>query len=490
MSATWPRRGEPARGEAGMALVMVLLAILIVSGIVAVLFTWSNNTLRQTDREANWELALQEADGSVNAVVGEVLEALAYTNGADLPVHVDTPEEERAWAVAQLEAAIAAGPGTANLRSVPGGWAYGIRPARSGQALGVVYGVSRVGGGARAVTRVVRASIDDDQFAPQMAILTEGDLLISGGSDVDGTSGNVHSNSDMELSGGGDSEGAYTSSGSYAGSGGIECDVDGDGVGGDPCEDPSQGGRDPIEIFSFSARDFYPQRTSHAGNWYSLSEPRDPAAYNGTWFDLCPDGFVHAPADAGGAPCDDVANRIADANGSAYREWKFNGGEWERTGDTFAGDVVYVHHANVSSGGLGGSSDYLATTILVAADLDGGDPAGDLTGSIAISGGAYLDPVLGGVLIVADRDYKSSGGMSTQNDSFIGLGEELEFSGGQGFHGVLMAQGLDRYGAGADASPIERSKGNKLTGSAVIRYDGGMTLPLGDGLRIAYWDEL
>jgi hypothetical protein len=441
---------RPLARDDGFALVGALLAVLVISGVVLVMMSTALGEQRFTAGHRSFESSVHTAEAAVDVVAERVQASRTYTTGHPwtLPSGA-TPAQERAWAVAAFDAAVAAN--SPVLLPTPLGVSMGIRPHRTdGTPLDVLFGVATADG-ARG-PRVVKVAFDRAYFSPDAAILTEGDLMISGNPDVLGISGHIHSNGNLSVSGNPEATGNVTATGSLITSGSITAP----GI--------VAGNQPRMDIPDFSPRELYEQRQ----------------AYAGTWYDLCPDGRVRTPAPPGQVPCTGT-ELFNTALGTDYRGWKLSGDNWDFSSNTGYDGVYYVIGKGAKIGGNPGTpATPAAMTILVEAAAA---PDSGKSGNLEISGNPHLRPFLSDILSVTDRDIKLNGNPAQSFYGFFGAREQIDIGGNPVMSGSIVSLGRPH----TPGSPIV---GNSISGEAIITYNGNMVLPLGNRLRLSAWNEL
>jgi hypothetical protein len=447
MSAELPR---PARDD-GFALVGALLAVLVISGVVVVMMATARGEMRFTAGHRSFEGSVHTAEAAVDVVAERVQADRTFVTGHPwtLPTGA-TPGEERAWAVAAFDAAVAAN--SPSLLRTPEGLSLGLRPhATSGTPLDVIFGVATAGDGSRG-PRVVKVAFDRAYFTPDAALLTEGDLKINGNPEVLGISGDIHSNSNLQVDGNPIASGNVTASGTLSGA----SKVTSPGI--------VAGGQPRMDIPEFSPRQIYEQRHGYAASWY----------------DLCSDGRVRAPAPPGQVPCTGTVI-FNTASGTEFRGWKLSGDNWDFSGNTGYDGVYYVLGKGAKIGGNPGTAAApAAMTILVEAAAS---PDSGKSGNLEISGNPVIHPQLSDILAILDRDLKINGNPDQSLVGFFGAREQIGISGVPNLHGSLVSLGKPD----TPGSPIPY---NEISGDARITYNGNMTLPLGNRLRLSAWNEL
>ncbi len=188
--------------------------------------------------------------------------------------------------------------------------------------------------------------------APLGAIVTNGDLEISGSVTVDGTNSDIHSNGDLDISGGGsDIEGTVTASGTYTGS------------------PAGSGGAAPIPLPTISASDYL-----HYADFILTSSgtmTNQAGTVLCTW--------------SGGTPCNN---------------WDFDSGigEWSFGSSAPATGSYYVEGSVKISGSPGSAATPMQITIIAEDSID-------------MSGSPDIIPGTPELLFVTDGDLEITGGL-------------------------------------------------------------------------------
>lgn len=431
------------RAQDGIALPIVLLTVVVLGGILSVLFSTTVAEIRATAVQRDTESAIHAAEAAGDVVIAQLNENSDYTTGHVLDPAL-SPAAQRTWAVDQFTAARAAPTPPPTLVDTPRGEALGIRPTdAASNPLDVVFAVGEIAGPVAPELRVVRLSVDQGFYAPDSALLTGCDLALGGSANVTGSSGSVHSNCDLSIGGSAGASGALTQSG--------------------PGVNPPVTGAAPQPVPSISARRLYDQQR--------LTNP--PAA----WYDLCPDEMVHQQAAAGAAPC--TGPLLSTVPGDEYRGWRYQGGEWRRSGQALDG-VYYVFQKSVRMTGTGSAGPVAMTVIVEGAPGMGG------TGNIDAGGNGVVTPYWQDLTFIADRDIAmsgSSGGGGSGLSGFIGAHEQIALGGSTAVVGAVVAED-------APHTPTSPVPANSVGGSASIVYDGGLQVPLSSTVRVTAWNEL
>ena len=255
------------------------------------------------------------------------------------------------------------------------------------------------------------------------AIVTNGDLTISGNASVTGTEGSVHANGDLTLSGNAAITKDATSSGGYSASGSVV-------VGG------AYGESQPLmTVPSVRASDH-------------LSKADFILTSGGTL--TPPEGAVICDASADNDACEDIGygGEYEGASG-----WKLNGNHASIIAGTY-----YVEGGVDISGNQGSTLDPLEVTIIAE-------------GSIDVSGNVDLVPDYPGLLFVTDGDLEASGNfVANTTEGQMLVHEQVELTGNVTLAGQLLVEDA------ANASNLVTA--NSISGNAMQAYNGGLAGPI------------
>ncbi len=289
-------------------------------------------------------------------------------------------------------------------------------------------GISNVGS-TRTVDVRIGAAVGVGGLPIQLdgAILTEGDLTISGNTDLSGSNQGIHSNSAVNISGNPDTDGNISAVGSV--------DVSGNPSG----EFTIESGADYVDIPEVNPSDF--------------------AEYADLIFHS--DGEIY---DADGV-------FVADAFGIEYQGWMFNGEKWTTEGNNVVGGFLYFRgeHGKVVIGSNPGSAAN-PWEISILAD-----------GYIEVSGNPkltnYADPddppEIQTIMFMSGSDIKINGNASQEYSGIIAAAEQIDVSGNPSIEGVLIA---------ADQSnDSDLVLENSISGVTLLAYDGGLVFPSNGG---------
>jgi hypothetical protein len=395
-------------------------------------------------------------------------------NHADLntgevpPLPFASLQAEREWVLDQADAAAAT-----RLESTREGDWIAMRPVGAP----VIYSVGYVPSyDAPRKIRVVRAEYDFSPYSPGTAILTDGDLLLSGNAGAEGAIPNAHGNGDVEIQGSVSVDGYVSASGDYSETGNPNV--------GDP--DNSGGGTPVIEVPEIDPRDNY-----------SMSE-----------YDLCPDGSVRTGPnydaagllDVNGAPAV-ASSDTTPCNGSVlaldgFRGWAkqgddaSEGAQWRYTGTGTDHGVYYIYLGSATIAGIPSSGTPWEVTIFAEASGSGTDEPDcpHVGGDIDISGNAatVFHDKAEGLGFIAGRDLEMTGSPGSGNSSYTGVHaahEQFEITGTASLDGAVI--GDDACDTpGSPAGPT-----SEVGGNVTITFDGA-SVPLGSNIRTTLWLEI
>lgn len=440
--------------ERGIALVSVVLLSSILFSLGAVVIGRSLSDYNQVRGDRRFEQTIQVADSGVDRTLFKVGADPTYSTGETLPDADSFPTTEEAWV---LDAA-ADNPA---VKVAEGEWVV-VKPSNASVIYSIGYVPSRA---APVKTRLIRAVYDLAPFVPNTAILTAGDLEISGSVEVTGVAGSIHANGDIAMNGGPAVDGYVSAGGDYD---------TGNSTIGDPAN--SGGGKPPREVPLVDPRESY-----------ALSE-----------YDLCPDGTVRGGPSFSGpernlttTPC---AGGTAPGwtTGVEYRGWTHQGEDWKYNSGTAYDGVYYVYHGSVQiSGSPGSAATPWNVTIMAEAQGSGAGEPGHCPhtgGDIDVSGSPVMRPfpAAAPLLLIAGRDLELTGtGLAgdASLDGVIAVHEQFKLSGTKTINGIVLANDYC-HTAG---SPVDKST---ISGTITINYDGGLEVPLGLTIRTTHWNEI
>lgn len=289
--------------------------------------------------------------------------------------------------------------------------------------------VVRATGLAQDGTKVVLEALLSPRNLP--AILTNGDLSLSGNASVEGSSGSVHANGGLTIDGD-----SVSVSGDVSSTGTLDCE--------DPCDQvdgTATEGAPEIAVPAVHASDYL--------DWadYILND-------DGTMTD--PSGTVLC---------------VADVKTSCNNwDWDSASGTWSINSNSVTAGTYYVEgHATVA-GSPGSTKDPAEISIIAE-------------GSIQISGSPKLAPDSPELLFVTDQDLKITGTIDTVGEAALVEGQMLvrgqaTILGNASLNGQLIVEDLD-------VGDLVTS--NAIGGSVTITYSGGL---LGGVFTVTSWRDV
>jgi hypothetical protein len=476
------------RDEDGVALIMALLGIVILSGLAIVFVSRSVNETRfsvvSRDFESAIHIAEAAADDQVRRLNADDLYVTRDKDSVEIVMDPLLVSDEEAWALDLLE----------RMREADGAWAttsggeaYAVRPrdSETGDPINMILAVGAVPSfdAANARVRVLKLQIDQDRFVPEHALLTDGELHFGGNAAIIVPGCETGTVEDRERTCVADvhTNQTFTSSGTASLIEGRVSQVEGQ------CPSPVTAvngcvdGDDGVEakpIPAFSARDFY-NRTDVFN-----ADPGEPseAAQSVEWFDLCPDQTVRRPV--GTTPC--TGDPIwPDGVSSTFRGWKWQANKWQ--GSSIGAGVFYVYHADAKVTGSYGTAQR-AVSILVEQN-----PAAPATsGSLDLSGNPKLQSAMQDVLFIVDADLDMQGtataGSCGENPAamsgFIGVGEQLKTQGTVELRGAIIVQ--DR----AEQHNLVQRTNDGVGGTMCLEFDKTLAMDFTGIWVITFWNEL
>jgi hypothetical protein len=342
---------------------------------------------------------------------------------------------------AQLAAAPAALGAVPGLRG-PGatlatGGSYVVRYQASGADTILVVSQGTTTAGA---TRTMRATLTTS-FRSNLAILTKGDLAISGNPSVTGACGSAHSNADLSISGNPSLTGSATATGTFSASGSPN-------VGG-----TTGGGQAPKPIPAINPLDF-------------LNAAKAKVAA-GT---IPANEVIQLKSDGSVLDGNDVVIATVES-GKEFNNWKYQGGSpigWDLSGNTGVDGTYFIEGNAKISGNPGSAKTPWRTSILA-------------TGDVEVSGNPEISTHLTDTLFVAGGDVKLSGNPTQGFNGLIAAHEQIDISGNPEITGYIIAE---------DAADVSQTvKENKISGNPTITYECDLNPPLPGPLQILAWSR-
>lgn len=477
------------RRDEGMALAMTVIFTAGIMTLTAVAFSVTRSSLGSARNHISFEQALSVSEAGVDQSLARLQTAYNLAPGiGDYPVPAPshacsgatlqagasfvTPQAERTWARTQLNAL----GNRPECRQTIGGGEFAVLKPTDRQAVYVLSSVPRFGvNGAK--QRLLKAEYLFSPYRPSNAVLTGGDLCISGSVSITtldaSTPANVHANSGLRTScNSGTGSGSSSVAGTVTASGAYEVNSNTNvGAG-------SGGGAPKQTMPTVSPRSIYNAQSGKA-------------EYSNLWFDLCPDGRVMRPT-APAAPCsstDPTKLLQTLASGGSYEGWTYSAAASPSEAPVWAMNtpnspyqgVYYVYQGDAVIGSNGGSSgsDFWHATVL-AESLQ----TGAVTASCGKIGGNInwrlhnIRNKMPGIVFVAEADLIGSANSRAETGLFV-AGDQISFNTSSGsLRGAVIA---------GDACP-NASHPNTMQGFS-IEFDGGLEAPVSSIIRTTLWLE-
>lgn len=387
------------KGKKGIALVSALLILLALSiiGVIAI-----NTTVTDTKISANLK-GIKQAFYIADAGISHA-GALLQQNIGTWDTYLPSPFID-----------------TTNL----GAGSYSVTASNvDGTNKKKVVSTGRTSTGAKAT---IEAIFIRAKFTPDDAITTNGDLRISGNANILGSSGGVHSNSNLTISVSPNIAQTASASGTASPS------------------PPYTSGASTVSIPEIDPTDF----ASYAD--YKLDS----------------DGNVYEAGSTIPEP----------TSGGRWYGWNYNSGNqrWDKSSNDTPppGNLYIVGDANVS-GNPGSASVPWETTLIVTGDLE-------------ISGNPYIvdytdpsDPIgVQNLLFVAGGKLRISGNVTQTGEGIIAAYEGIKISGNPTLNGAII---------GRNATEDEE---NRISGNPTITYSGGLLTPFSSNtVSILAWRQV
>lgn len=291
-------------------------------------------------------------------------------------------------------------------------------------------------------TATVSALVRLGQFNPGNAIITGGDLTISGSPDVLGAMGSVHSNRNLTISGNPTIHGNATATGTATGTyqrqqGGQSIAA----VGGQPAE--AIPAVNPA-VFRPHA-DFILSNVGNVGNVGIVRDRND---------NIIVDGW----------------------KGGKWNGWKFSVSDntWSLSDKETINGTFYIEGNAKISGNPGTAEKPWIASIIATGDIE-------VSGNVRvrppnINDGALFRSGTENLLFIAGEDIKISGNPQQSMDGIIAAHEQIQISGNPGLRGFIIAEGAENRS--------DRVTKNKISGSVTITHTGGIGNPFRGDVEI------
>jgi hypothetical protein len=488
-----PRLHRPDASDEGMGLLLVIISSAVIMTLVLVSAAMAMRSQTSARQHTSFDAALVTAEQGIDVGLARIqgaydLDGSAYLSPHPTPTTFDpTPDcvgasitfpasagasnlTERTWARAQLTA-ITALPGC--LRGGPNGQYAMLTPIGRQTVYAIGYSpslASYLAGTGRA--RLLKSEYIFGPYKPSNAVLTGGNLQIDSSTTVttapgvDPTLAAVHSDGNITVAGGNPT---VTGPVSQSGTGALPSSNNFNGT--------TATLSSPQTIPTISAAQIY---------------GRNVANYLGNWYDLCPDGTVHAGATTG--PCTGTLLGAygpggANAGGTFANGWTYDNTTapvtWRVTGG-FNNGVYYISQGNVAMGtGVGNPSVARATIITSAASTTCNKVGGDINWDRVNIAAPYID----NTFMIADQDLRTgsnfSAGSANAGTVVSGLfiaGDQvsMQTSSSGAYGSVIAADQCDPTGSLVDTNEIKNPS---------VYFDPNGYAPFVDVINTTLWLE-
>lgn len=281
------------------------------------------------------------------------------------------------------------------------------------------------------VSKNVTVQIRRNPFNPPYALVTEGDLTVSGNSTITGTYGSVHSNEDLAISGNSVFIAVVaTSSGSYTG----------------PANPGWEGGQPKVKI---------PEVEPDAFRQYAT-------------YELRLDGNVYCGQAGASVGC--IPGALITTGPAT--EWSYNSGKWTMNSNSATDGAFYIQgNAKVTGNPGNPATPWLATLIT--------------TGDIDMAGTPIMSRYTQNLLLVAGRDMVISGNANTTYEGIMAAHEQLKITGNPQLNGLVFSENAENL-----SSTVLVDEISSVSGTPTITYNGQMgNNPFLGDLAIVSWME-
>ena len=485
--------------ESGVALVMALLGVVILSGLAVVFVSRATTETRAAAFSQNHESAIHVAEAAADRLIAIM---------ADDPDHVTLDSEgepitlEATFADEDAESRWAGDLWrngrirSEDLTEVSEGWlgrnvegeAYAVRPLSNevdddGDPLpaDVIYAVSAVPSfeHPRAAFRVLKLQVAQAAFTPEFAFLTDGQFTFGGNAaiiarDCDPANptpedcyADVHTNQGYSQSGtSSEIQGAISTSGASCPAGStalLGCTA----------------GAEEQSIPDITAR----ARYLHSG--IQQVDPNPSTVVR--WYDLCPNGDVRLPPAVGTTPCTGPVVWTSTGGNTQHRGWRFQASQNEWQASSVEAGVFYVYQADASINGSAGTGQRAVSVIVER------DPANPTrSGSLRVTGNPKIQSAMEGLLLLAESDLSlngtaAAGDCGENPPAYSGLmyaGEQFNSQGTVELRGaVLVADKTD------DHNLVKRNTAS-VSGTMCLEFDADLSFDLRGQWVVTFWNEL
>jgi hypothetical protein len=498
--------------DTGIGMILVIGITIFVAGLTVTAAVIATNGLGQSRHRVHYEQSLAAAESGIDYALSQVQAAFEESNAdfplpnagvptsgcAVEPLTLDAPYTDggdEVWARAQLAELMKTAAGRACLMNTAEGQVLILKPKNHPSLADLSQGhIYAQGWSPRyepgAVSRTIKVDYVLLPYAPEHAIITQGDLYLTGSATVqgalnaNGVGADVHTNTTLHIVGKNDITGSVTFTDGFTQSGGAYTVGN---PGGEPTTHPS------IPLPPVSALAFYRKAPG-----------LDDTAMS-TWWDLCPDGMVRTWSEDG--PCD--SSQDGQTPASFNSNWTFaeSNGIPVWTYDSKAGirgkdsGTFFVHHANVNNPKGGNATTPRMTVIASAtADIydytDRGEMCDDKQfGNISWKLNDLTTPAFHNLFFLADGDLDVEANLKNGvNASDTSVISGMYIAGDQVKMGTssasLVGSVLSREQCSPEASEAKGTVEHNAVQGQVVSFDPNGASPFSTVIATTLWLEL
>ena len=491
------------KDESGVALVMALLGVVILSGLAVVFVGRATTETRAAAFSQNHESAIHVAEAATDQLIATIAADPDHVTKdrdddvIELPSSLADEDAESEWALDLLRTGRIR---DADLTSVSDGWldrnvegqAYAVRPMSDmldddGEPIpaDVIYAVSAVPSfdHPRAAFRVLKLQVAQAAYTPEFAFLTDGAFTFGGNAaiispgceagspDPDKCIANVHTNQGYSQSGSSSVvEGSISTTAATCPAGSTAL----------------------LGCTAGALEQEIPEITARA-NYAPEEEDKlfpDPAGQEVEWFDLCPNGEI-IESSGNTPPCVREAGQdpiwVSTGGNTRFRGWRFQASQNEWQASSIEAGVFYVYQADASINGSEGNEQRSATVIVER------DPSNPLrSGSLSVAGNPKMQAATEGLLLLAEADLDLNG-TATAGDcgenppGYSGLmyaGEQFDTQGTVELRGAIIVADI------RDDHNLVKRNNASVAGTMCLEFDPDLTFDLRGQWVVTFWNEL
>lgn len=468
-----------AEEDAGFTLILVVGFSLVMMILVTVAFSITARTTDASRRHAAFDTSLDVAESGIDEGLGRLQANNAWSAGVPVPSTgfpacaspALTPEQ--CWAKTQLQTLAAT---SSNLQKTGEGQFVIYKPANRQTVYSMGWTPSY--GATNAKWRMIKSEYLFGPYQPGNAILTGNSLNLSGSVSIDSLTGDgsgVHSNGDIS------SVTSDTLAGPLTASGTNDCAANAT----NSADCSTTGQNTPLQtVPTVSALQTYQDCMTGAGD---CSTGPSLAA---NWYDLCPDGTVHAADTVTSTPCNGTVLEAAGAF-TTFRGWSFglNGSvpTWTMgQADSPYSGVYFVQWGDAVIGTSGNGTQPWNGTVIASANTSGVAPYGGVSPATCNKQGGNISwklfditAFLPGLIMLGDADVDDGANNQATGGAII-AGDQLHMSTSSATVTGSLVAADQCVGAPADQTKVQ---------GITLHYDKTAQAPVRTVINTTLWLE-